>query len=274
MVLFKTTIETKQAESAPTPAASPEPTIELPDNMPIEQKPSYEPESAVSNKMLDKAVSIVELEDKLNKMSEIPNIPKESVVKKTKQELLSDIKSLELALGKQHKPVSKFSRVQLEQYIVSLIEESSKTIQNNDISAKLDNLKIPKDETIKSNMEELKQKLREDQAKKGQNGQQTPDESRGYADFLYRANFLLLYGLERVSVMYEDEMGTSLQGATEQMQKDKNDILIPIYMKLYKEYADSIKQYATPMVELGLYNVQLMGSAAAGNIKKKLGKQQ
>lgn len=274
MVLFTTTIESKQVNPAQTPANSAENSDDLPDNMPIEPKPVAEFEKPITDKMLEKAASIIELEDKLDKIAEIPDIPKESVGKKTKQELLADIKRLELALGKQHKPVSKFSRVQLEQYIVSLLDESARTIQNNDINSKLDNLKLPKEEAVRNNIEELKQKLREDQAKKGQNGQQSPDECRGYADFLFRANFLVLYGLERVSLMYEDEMGTSLQGASDQMQKDKNDILIPIYMKLYKEYAESIKQYATPMVELALYNVQLMGSTAAMNVKKKLEKRQ
>ena len=268
MVLFKTSITSAQTE----PVAENNP--ELADNMPEEPKLPIDQEQVVSDKMFEKAVSVVELEDKLNKLNEMPDIPKESVGKKTKQELLADIKRLELALGKQHKPVSKFSRVQLEQYIVSLLDESARTIQNNDINAKLDNIKMPKDEKLKTNMEELKQRIREGQAQKPSDQGAADVESKAMAEFLYRANFLLMYGLEHVTKAYEDELGTSVAGATDQMIKDKNDILIPIFMKLYKEHADTIKQYASPVMELAFYNVTLLSSSAAINVKKKLEKKQ
>lgn len=229
--------------------------------------------------LVKKAQHVVDLENEiLASKKELNGIDLERMRegKKNRGQLCNDIKTLENALGRQHKGLTKLTKGDLEQYLVDLLEIASKNIQNDYITETTENINVQGSDAVKNNMHDLKQKIREVNIKREQQKLESEhnrvvsefEEVNG-AEFLYRANFLLLYGLERISCAFEDDLGTNLNGAVEQMEVDKQNILLPIFIKIYRENCEVIKQYASPTLELLFYNVSLLGTQAAANFKKK-----
>lgn len=247
---------------------------EKPSSITIEDIPTND---SFDDQELRTAKHAVDLEnDILGAKKEISNIDLDAMrgVKRTRGQICNDIKTLENSLDKNHKSLTKLSKGDCEIYLMDLMEQTGKRIQSSHIADLSNNIEanINANDAVKSTMSDLKQKIRMASVKTHEDNTVNPylmAEEQSGAEFLYRANFLMLYGLEKLSNLYEDDIGVNIDGATSKLEEDKNTILLPIFVRIYRENADIIKQYASPLLELTFYNISLMGGIAAINLKKK-----
>lgn len=191
---------------------------------------------------------------------------------KTKKQLQDEIKIVEDKLNIRNAPITRLSKPDLEKYLVELIGKLGQKIQENNITKTeqvnesiTDDPRVRIQNEIKKQNNELKAKIETSQ----DNGNMAVTEG---AEFLYRANFMLFYLMERVSVLTEDRVKTNLVGIVDKLEEDKNKILLPIYYKLFREHKAIIQEYGSPLMELAFYAISTMGSVAGENFKKKQNK--
>ncbi len=243
---------------------------------------------------LERGLDVLEFEENLKKMNiendeDANKIANEKdplriqntegkTVKKTKQKLSDEIKCLEEKLGLQHKPISRWSRMDLEKYLVELIAQCGNKIQEKMMEDKIGNtetvttkVKLDKDgkkkmvETLKTEIDAVRNKKSGIDPKE----KKMTLSEQGGVDFLYKVNFLLYYALENGSKITEERTNINLEGLTDQLLEDKENILIPIYKQLYNENKEIIEKYGTALMQLCFYTISTCAVCATTNLKKK-----
>lgn len=182
--------------------------------------------------------------------------------KKTKTQLIEDIKTLEHSLGLPPKSISKWTKKPLERYLVELINKAGLELQESQVlgsksETTIEEINTAKDRLVKETKIEM-ENIKKDSLDKNQG-----------AEFLYRMHFTTMYLLERISVMTENKTNVNLTGICDRLEEDKTKILMPLYIQIYKENEEIIKTYGNPGMQLLFYTLTVMGASAAMNIKKK-----
>lgn len=210
-----------------------------------------------STKQIESAKEIINAPDPLLTKSENGDTKK-----KTKGELIDDIKQLEQAMNLPNKAVSRLTKTQLEKYLVELIQKSGEQIQEqallqNTSQINAEDIKTAKDRIMYESKSEM-DKVKRDNVLHSQGG-----------EFLYRAHFTIMYLLEKASVATEERTNVNITGVCDRMETDKDKVLMPLYLQIYKENEEIIKQYGNPIMQLVFYTLSTCGLAAADNIRKK-----
>lgn len=251
-----------------------------------------EDEEEPTIKEKERAIDILSLEEKIKKSQQendenADNISKQKdplrtksedgkVVKKTKQKLTEEIKCLEEKLEIQHKPISRWSRKDLEKYLVDLISKCGDKIQEQIVEEKIgrtevitSKVKVTKDgrkklvEELKLEIESLREK------KNGDNKDKLTITEQAGVEFIYKLNYLLYHALEEGSKITEDKTNINLDGLCDKLEEDKENILIPIYKQLYIENEELIRKYGTPLMQLAYYTITTVALTGTKNLKKK-----
>jgi hypothetical protein len=140
-----------------------------------------------------------------------------------------------------------------------------------DICLLNDKLKLVYDRTVLEQMKvaDLKKMLAELVEKSAKVIQETNTElteRESGAKGLYRLHSIVMLGLEELSCLYEDKLGSSLKGLstlTDENRKELEDILGRIYM----EHRDSIKPFISPLHQYALLTFRMASVAFIRNKK-------
>lgn len=206
---------------------------------------------------------------------ELKNIPEQVKEKSTRKlkDIVSDCKKLEEQLGVKPKGLSKIKKEDAEKYLAKLMDQAGdKLVEEQILKPKTD---IKKKEPNANEVRDAKTKIVEqtraemDKLREQKNNDELMSSG---ADALYRINMSLLFIMEKASVQFEDQYGTNLVGACKKIEGDYNNKesdLKRIYMQIYRDNKEIIDTYASPVTQLAIYNIGLIGGIAAQNVKKK-----
>ncbi len=228
------------------------------------------PEDNIANVETERAKDLLDLENEITKITTTSESSVAKIVtsdpvltkspdggnkKKTKVQLMEDIRTLENKLGKENRALSRLTREDLESYISQLIEATGKEIQKEQLLQQTGTATGVIDAKTK-----VQQQIKAELA--------NPMSVSEGSEFLFRFNLVTFYLLEQISTLTKDKTQMDLTGLSDKLIEDKTKILIPIYEKLFREHKVAIEKYGNPAMELLFYTITTAGSVAAANLKK------
>jgi len=89
------------------------------------------------------------------------------------------------------------------------------------------------------------------------------------AQSLYQLNLVACYFTEKMSCRYTDKLGSNLQGWTDNIKQDK-DQLISILRQIYLEHEDSIKDVISPLATWSMFMLSSATIQFTDNINKQI----
>lgn len=171
---------------------------------------------------------------------------KDDLKKKTKTDIIEDIRKLEVELGLKPQTDNKLKRMTKQELLKNLANMMNENFHKTQV---------------------------EEQVKEAQEEQKTEavmNNSKQVATGLFMMHSLVLEGLEALSINYKSKTQdiALLEGASEKNKAAKEN-LIKVFEQIYLKYNVQIDTYLNPMIQYAIITSSILVSSAAENIKKK-----
>lgn len=170
----------------------------------------------------------------------------EEVKKKTKTDIIDDIRKLEVELGLKPQTDNKLKRLTKQELLRNLANMMNENFHKTQV-----------EEQIKEEIQEQKNEV-------------IQNNSKQVAVGLFMMHSLVLEGLEALSINYKSKTQdiALLEGASEKNKAAKEN-LIKVFEQIYLKYNTQIDTYLNPMIQYAIITSSILVSSAAENIKKK-----
>lgn len=187
--------------------------------------------------------------------------------KKSCKQLMSDCLTLEDALQKTHRGLTRMDPEDLKQYLAELIKEAAERVQENQMVSDVGTPTEIRDAKGKL-INEMKEEIKEHRQEK--NNEINANRKDQFSESLYRLNFIMLSALEKVTYMTQEKTGSSTVGSVDKLkeQKEKGE-LMKIYAQMYVDHKEIVEKYIGPISQLMMINAMILVETVQSNIKKK-----